>query len=84
MWPYGVVVTAPAFDHQIGFAQTVEDLAIQQLVAQPGIERLRIAIFSWATRSDVGGLATDRRNPALHRLGHELGAIVRTNVGGRP
>jgi hypothetical protein len=38
MRAYAVVVTAPAFDHHLGLAQRVEDLAVQQLVAQAGVE----------------------------------------------
>src|SRR3954463_94543 len=82
MWSYGVVVPTPAFNHHLGFTQAVEDLAIQQFVAQARVERLHISILPWTARRDVGRLGTDHRNPALHRLGHELWAIVRANVPG--
>jgi hypothetical protein len=33
-------VTTPAFDDDLRLAQCVEDLAIEQLVAQPGVKAL--------------------------------------------
>ena len=82
MRPDGVVVPPPAFEDDLRLAQAVEDLAIQQLVTEPGIEALHIAIFPRAARGDVGHLGPDRGDPALHCLGHELWAVVRTNVRG--
>jgi len=40
MRPDSVVVPSPTLDDDLGLAQGVEDLAIEQLVAQPGINRL--------------------------------------------
>jgi hypothetical protein len=34
MGPDGVVVSAPALDDDLGFVQGVEDLAVEQFVAQ--------------------------------------------------
>ena len=75
-----VVVMPPAFDHNLGLAQTVEDLPVEQLVPQPGIEALDEAVLPWATRGDVGGLGTHRRDPCLDRLGHELRPVVGADV----
>src|SRR3954470_21952425 len=43
----GVVMASPAFDHNSGLLEGVEDLAIQQLVPQPRIERLHIPVLPW-------------------------------------
>jgi hypothetical protein len=43
MWPYGIVVPAPAYDR--GSAQAVEDLAIQQLIAQARGKRFPIPVL---------------------------------------
>src|ERR1044071_938815 len=51
-----VVVAPPALDHDLGLAQAVEDLAVQQLVAEPGIEALDEGALPWAAGGDVGGL----------------------------
>jgi hypothetical protein len=82
MRPDGVVVTAPAFDDDLGFPQRVEDLAIEQFVAQSCIEALDKAILPRAAGSDVGSLRADGGDPLLHGFGEELRAIVGTNVGG--
>jgi hypothetical protein len=34
----GIVVPAPAFDDDLGFAQRVEDLAVEQLISQAGVD----------------------------------------------
>ncbi len=44
MWPDGVVVTPPGFDEDPGLLQRAEDLSIEELVAQPRIEALDIAV----------------------------------------
>jgi len=67
---------APAFDDDLRLAHRMEDFAVDQLVAQTGIERLDIAIIARAARRDIGGLRTNRRDPLLHNFGDELRAIV--------
>src|SRR4051812_1319485 len=76
MRPDGVVMPAPALDDDLRLAKSVEDLAVEQFVPQPGIEALDIAILPRAARSDVGGLGSNRRDPLLDGLGDELRAVV--------
>src|SRR3954463_6456606 len=45
MRAHTVVMASPAFDHNSGLLEGVEDLAIQQLVPQPRIERLHIPVL---------------------------------------
>src|SRR4028118_812715 len=75
-----VVVTPPALDHDLGLAQAVKDLAVEQLVAEPGVEALHVPVLPRAARGDVGGPGTDRRDPFLDRLGRALGAVVGADV----
>jgi hypothetical protein len=82
MGPHGIVVAPPAFDDNLGLGERVEDLAIEQLIAQTRIEGLDEAILPWAARRNVGGSRPDSGNPFLHGLGDELRAIVGTNVLG--
>lgn len=82
MGPHGIVVTPPAFDHDPGLVERVEDFAIEQLIAQPRIEGLDKAVLPRAARRDVGGSRPDSSDPFLHDLGDELRAIVGTNVFG--
>src|SRR3954468_22974267 len=71
-----IVVTAPALDDDLRLAQRVEDLAIEQFVAQARIEALDKAVLPWAARRDVGGLRADAADPLLHRFGNELRPIA--------
>src|SRR5215208_3317809 len=61
MGPDGIVMTAPALDDNLRLAERVEDLAVEQLVPEPGIEALDIAILPRAAWSDVGGGGGARR-----------------------
>jgi len=45
VWSLGVVVTPPLFDDDLGFFQAVEDLSIQKLIAEPGVEALAIPVL---------------------------------------
>src|SRR5215204_3513330 len=80
MRPDGIVMTAPALDDDLRLAESVEDLAVEQLVPEPGIKALDIAILPRASWSDVGGLGPDRRDPLLDGLGDELRAVVGADV----
>lgn len=40
-----VVVLAPLFDDDLRLLQTVEDLAIEQLIAELAVEGLAVAVF---------------------------------------
>src|SRR5256886_10652087 len=77
-----VVVASPALDDDLGLAQSVEDLAVEQLIAQASVEALDVAVLPRAAPLDVGGLVTDHRNPFLHGLGGELRSVVGPDVSG--
>ena len=47
----------------LGLAQSVENLAIEQLIAKAGVEALDVAVLPRAAPLDVGGLGTDSRDP---------------------
>src|SRR6188768_3970514 len=82
MRPDGVVVASPALDDNLRFTQRVEDLAVEEFVAQARIEALDEAVLPWAASLDVGGPCADGSDPVLHGLGDELGSIVGTDVSG--
>ena len=82
MGPDGIVMPPPALDHDLSFLQRVEDLTVQQFVAQAGVEALDVPVLPGTARSDVGGLSTDRGNSFLHGLRDELRAVVRPDVPG--
>ena len=76
MWSKRIVEAPPAFHDDAGFGEGVEDLAIEKLVAEAGVEALDISILPRAPRLDVGGLGTNGGDPILNRLCNELLAIA--------
>ena len=76
MWADGVEVPPPAFHDDLRLREGVEDLAVEEFIAQPGIERLDEAVLPGTAGRDVGGLRANRADPTLYGLGDELGAIV--------
>ena len=74
---------SPTLDDDLGLAQSVEDLAVEQLIAKAGVEALDVAVLPRTASLDVGGLGTDSRDPFLHRLGDELRSIVGPDVSGK-
>jgi hypothetical protein len=43
--PDGVVVATPFLDQDLGFAQGVEELAVEEFIAESGIEAFTVAIL---------------------------------------
>ena len=82
MRPNGIVVTAPTLDDDLGFPQRVEYLAIEQFIAQAGIETLDVAVLPGAAGFDVGRLRPDCADPVLHPFSDELWAVARQEPGG--
>ena len=76
METHGVAIAPPAFDDHLGFAQAINDLPVERLVAQAGIEAFDIAILPGASGRDVGGLGPDGGDPVLDSMCDELGAAV--------
>ncbi len=50
MRPDSVVLATPSFDEDFGLLQGVEDLAVEELVPQVGIEAFNVAVFPRAAR----------------------------------
>ena len=53
MWPDGIVVPPPGLDQDLRFRQGVEDLPVEQFIAQRTVEGLAVAVFPWRTWRDV-------------------------------
>ena len=70
----------PGFNENLGFLQGVEDLPVQELVAQPCVEALDVAVLPRRTRFDEGGPGADRGDPLLDGPGDELRAVVGADV----
>src|SRR6056297_2066160 len=81
VWADGVVVDAPLLDDDLGLADGVEDLAVEQFVPEPRVEALNVAVFPRRARLDVGGPGADRCDPVPDRGRDELGTVARREEG---
>ncbi len=68
MRPHCFVVAAPALDHDLRLAERIEDFSIEQLVSQPGIKTLDVAVFPWALGCLYGTVGPSRRQILSTRL----------------
>ena len=72
----GVVVLSPLLDDDLGFLEAVEDLTVQQLVAQLSVKGFVVAILPGTSRLDVQGFGPYLRQPVAHDLGGHLRTVV--------
>ena len=79
VWSFCVVVLPPLFDQDLRLGQAVEDFAVEQLIAEPGVEALAISVLPWRTGLDVGRSGANGGDPVPHRLCDELRAVVGSN-----
>src|SRR5262245_28196560 len=84
MRPDRIVMAPPAFDDDLSFVEGVEDLAIEQLIAQAGVEALNVAVLPRTAPLDVGSLGIDSGDPSLDGLGDELGPLSDRTCPGTP
>ena len=81
--PDRVVVFTPFLDDDLSLFEGVKYFPVEQLVPEPGVEALAVAILPWRSRDDIGGLCTNRGNPVPDSFGYELGSVVRPDEGRR-
>jgi len=74
----------PSLDQQIGLREAVEDLAVQQFIAQRSVKALVIPVLPRRSRRDVERRHADPGQPFLHRRRDKFAAIVEPDIGGRP
>ena len=82
MRPLGIVVSAPGLDDDRPLGEAAENLPVEQVVPELGIEALNATIPPKLAGFDEGGLRTHGGDLVRYRLRHELKAIVRTDVTG--
>lgn len=83
MRPDDVEVPPPGLDQHLGLGEAEEQLAVQQSIAQLGIEALAVTVLPQAAGLDVGGLGADRGDPLPHGRGDELPPVVGAHKGRR-
>ena len=64
MGPDRVVVASPALDNDLGLAQAVEDLAVEQLIAKAGVEAFDVAVLPRTASLDVSGCVREQPTPS--------------------
>ena len=82
MGSHGVVLPAPLLNDDLCLLETVEDFAVEQLVAQLSVEGLAVAVLPRAAWLYVECLRAHTGQPAAHDLGRHLRAIVGADVFG--
>ena len=66
----------PSLDQDPGLRERVEDLAVEQLIAQGSVEAFTIAILPWRSGRDIQRLHADLGEPLLHRRRDKLRAVA--------
>ena len=74
MGPHRVVVPPPTLDEHLGLQERVELLSGQELVAEPAVEALAIAVLPRAAWFDEQGFHANLGEPLTHLLGRKLRA----------
>jgi hypothetical protein len=64
----------------LGLQERIEDLPIQELVAQLAIERFDVAVLPGTARFNVQRLHADPLQPITHCRRRELAAVVRAQI----
>ena len=80
MRPDRVVVLAPLLDDDSGFLQAVEDLSIEQFIAQFSVEGFAVAVLPGTTGFDVQCLRPEFCEPAAYDLCCHLCAVIGSDV----
>ena len=57
-------MSSGTLDDDLGLAQTVENLAVEQLIAKAGVEALDVAVLPRTAPFDIGSLGADSGDPA--------------------
>ncbi len=81
MRPVGVVVVDPFGEHDPGLGERVELLAVEELAAGAGVERLDEAVLPGRAGVDVQGLDAAQGEAVAYRPRDKLRAVV---GAGRP
>ena len=71
----------PGFDENLGLLEVVENLSVEEPVAQTGVEALDVAVLPWRTRLDEGCAGADQRDLLPHGPGDELWTVVGPHIG---
>ena len=80
MRPLGVVVLLPAFDQELGFIQSVKNLAVEKFISELANERFHVAVLPRTAGFDEQCLDIQAFKPASYSLGCKLCSVIRADV----
>ncbi len=75
MWSQSVVIIAPPAGDAMDLLKTVEDLAVEQTIAQAGVEAFDLAVLPKAAWLDVQGGDAESAQPLPHGVGDNSGPL---------
>ena len=78
--PVGVVVDAPVLDDDLGLEEGVEQLAVEELVAEAAVEALDPGVLPRAARVDEDRVGAVEPAPVGDGMGDELGPVIEPQV----
>src|SRR6185437_598137 len=73
---FGIVLPLPQRAQRAGLGLVLELLAVQELIAELAVERLRVTVLPRARRRDIQRTGARPLQPGPHHLGRELRAVV--------
>src|SRR6185437_11842383 len=84
MWPCGVVVLTPGFEHGAGLRQRVEQCLVEQLVPEAAVEALDEGVLDRLAGVDVVPSDAPLVGPAQHGIRSQLstspGSMISTRT----
>ncbi len=75
-------MNAPLLDQNSGFAQAVEQFAIEPLISELTVKALAIPVLPRAAWRDVGGVGAQALEPIPEDSGHKLGPVIASDEFG--
>ena len=75
-----VVLTAPAFDEDLGFLQRIEEFPVQQLIPQLSVKGLHVAILPRTPWLDEQGRDREQPVPRLQGPRDKFWPVVAPNM----
>ncbi len=80
MRPDGIVLASPGFGQNLCLLQCIKYLAVEELIAQAGVEAFNRAVLPRAAWRDISRLSANGSDPRLDRLGDELRPVIRPDM----
>ena len=84
MWPHGVVIHAPRFNHRLRLRDADKPMLIEALVPKLPVEALDVRVFDRLAGPNEAELDPVRVRPRFECPARKLGPLSTTIVRGKP